>query len=60
MVLNGLDQSTVDTSTESWLQKIHDRLGFKIWYCGHFHGHKYDELGKIRFVYHDFVELGKY
>lgn len=58
--LNGLDQSTVDTSTESWLQKIHDRLGFKIWYCGHFHGHKYDELGKIRFVYHDFVELGKY
>ena len=56
--LSGLDQKTVDTSTESWLQSIHNKLDFKIWYCGHFHGSKYDEKGKIRFVYHDFVELG--
>lgn len=32
-----IDQSTVDTSTEEWLQTIADKLDFDKWYFGHFH-----------------------
>lgn len=32
-----IDQSTVDKSTEEWLQTLADRLDFKKWYFGHFH-----------------------
>ena len=35
--LSGLDQSTVDTSTEEWLDTIEDRLDYKEWKCGHWH-----------------------
>ena len=31
----GLDQSTVDKSTEKWLQYIYDNLKFTEWYAGH-------------------------
>ena len=33
----GLDQSTVDKSTEKWLGKIESILDYKKWYCGHYH-----------------------
>ena len=33
-----IDQESVDKSTEQWLQTIADRLTFKKWYFGHFHG----------------------
>ncbi len=32
-----LDQSTVDTCTEEWLNTIEERLSYERWYCGHFH-----------------------
>ena len=32
-----IDQSTVDKSTEEWLQTIADELKFDKWYFGHFH-----------------------
>lgn len=35
--LPGLDQSTVDSSTEEWLDTIAARLKYKRWYCGHWH-----------------------
>lgn len=35
--LSGLDQSTVDTSTEEWFDTIEDRLDYKEWKCGHWH-----------------------
>lgn len=37
MFLSGIDQSTVDNSTEYWLQAIEEELSYKKWYCGHFH-----------------------
>ncbi len=37
LFLKSIDQSTVDSSMEVWLQKIADRLAFKRWYFGHFH-----------------------
>lgn len=38
MFMKGVDQSKVDNSTEIWLQEIADKLEFKKWYFGHYHG----------------------
>lgn len=38
--LLGLDQSTVDKTTEEWLDKIEDKLDYKQWLCGHYHTQK--------------------
>lgn len=38
--LPGVDQTTVDTSTEVWLDSIEDRLNYYKWYCGHYHTEK--------------------
>lgn len=35
--LPGLDQATVDTSTEEWLDTIAQRLDYGKWFCGHWH-----------------------
>lgn len=38
LFLSMVDQSTVDNSTEEWLQEISEKTDFKKWYFGHFHG----------------------
>lgn len=53
--LESIDQSTVDSSTEEWLDVIEDRLSYERWYCGHFHCDKKD--GRITILYEDFEEL---
>ncbi len=50
--LPGIDQSTVDTSTEEWLDKIEESTDYKAWYCGHWHINK--RIEKIHFLFHDF------
>ena len=50
--LSGLDQSSVDKSTEDWLDGIEDRLDYKKWYCGHYHTRK--QIDKIQFMFEDF------
>ncbi len=37
LFIRGLDQSTVDSSTEKWLTDIESRLTYKRWYAGHYH-----------------------
>ena len=49
--LSGLDQSTVDKSTEEWLDKIEDSLDYRRWYCGHYHTEK--TIDKMRFMFED-------
>lgn len=51
----GLDQSSVDKSTEKWLQTIYDNLGFESWYAGHYHVES-EECG-IRIMYEDYDEI---
>lgn len=46
-----IDQSTVDNSTEYWLDTIEDRLTYQKWYCGHWHIDK--KIDKIRFIMDD-------
>ena len=52
-----IDQRTVDTSTEEWLDDIERRLDYKRWYAGHFHTVK--ETGKLRLMYQDYARLGE-
>jgi 3-oxoacid CoA-transferase subunit A len=47
--LPGIDQSTVDSSTEHWLDNIEDKLDYKAWYCGHWHINKH--IDKIHFLF---------
>lgn len=53
--LSGLDQSTVDSSTEQWLEQIEQKLSYQHWYCGHFHTDK--TIDKLRFFFNDIAEL---
>lgn len=50
-----LDQSTVDTSTEQWLDQIEKRLIYQKWYCGHYHIKK--KIGKIQFLFDDYETI---
>ena len=51
----GVDQSTVDTGTEDWLDAVEDRLTYRNWYCGHWHIDK--QIGPFRFVYKDIIQI---
>lgn len=52
-----VDQSTVDTSTEQWLDEIEHKLHYGRWYAGHFHTTK--TVDKLRIMYHDYARLGE-
>lgn len=51
--LSGIDQSTVDNSTEEWLDTIEDRLTYSRWLCGHWHIDK--NIDKLRFLMNDLI-----
>lgn len=40
MFLEGLNQDFIDKTMEKWLNKIENKLDYKIWYAGHFHTNK--------------------
>lgn len=44
-----VDQSTVDRSTEDWLDGIEDRLDYKQWFCGHWHIDK--RIDRLHFLF---------
>ena len=50
--LNFIDQSTVDDSTERWLDTIEEKLEYKLWFCGHWHVDK--RIDKIHFLFKSF------
>ena len=53
----GIDENTVDKSTEEWLDEIYGKLTFDKWYCGHYHGEK--NVNKLRFMYEGVKLLGE-
>ena len=57
MFLPEIDQSTVDNSTEVFLDKIEDLNNYDKWYCGHYHTDK--TVDKMRFMFHDIQEFPK-
>ena len=52
MFLTMVDQSTVDKSTEEWLDSIEDRVDYAAWFCGHWHTDK--RVDKMHFLYNSF------
>ena len=44
-----VDQSTVDNSTELWLDTIEKKLNYNAWYCGH--GHIEKRIDKMHFLF---------
>ena len=55
MFLDGIDQSTVDNSTEYFLDEIEESTDYNLWYCGHYHTDK--EIDKIVFMFHKIEEF---
>ena len=53
--IQGIDQGSVDKSTEQWLDSIEARLSYKKWMCGHYHTSKV--IDRMRFMFEDFIEL---
>ena len=59
LFLSGIKQSTVDKSTEYFLDEIEKLLhnNYKHWYFGHFHSDR--SFGKFTMLYDEVVELGE-
>ena len=53
--LSCIDQSTVDDSTEKWLNSIEEKLDYKAWYCGHWHTNK--RIDKMHFLFEGWESL---
>lgn len=51
--LPGVEQSSVDKSTEQWLGHIEKKLSYRKWYCGHYHTDK--DVDKLQFLYKNIV-----
>ena len=54
MFLPMIDQSTVDNSTEEWLDTLENRLSYERWYCGHYHTNK--NIDKMTFLFDDIIQ----
>ena len=50
--LPGLNQDSIDKSTETWLDKLEGMLEYKRWLCGHWHIDK--KIDKMVFLYKTF------
>ena len=44
-----IDQSSVDTNTEDWLDSIEETVNYQAWYCGHWHIEK--DIDRIHFLF---------
>jgi len=53
--LGFIDQSTVDKSTEDWMDEIEARTDYRKWYCGHYHTRK--RIDRMQFMFEDFDVL---
>ena len=53
--VGGIDEKTVDKSTEIFLDDIENTCEYQKWYCGHFHADKV--VDKIEFMMHNIQEF---
>lgn len=54
--LTNIDQSTVDNSTELWLQKLKDKINWNVWVFGHYHCDRI-ERPHVEMMFTDVEEL---
>lgn len=50
-----IDQSSIDKTTEDWLDTIEKRLDYDKWYCGHYHVESQE--GPVRLMFTGIAEL---
>lgn len=55
--LPNVDQSSVDKSTEDWLDTIEERLQYNAWYCGHWHTDK--RIDRMHFLFRSWESIEK-
>lgn len=55
--LKGIDQSLVDKTTETWLDKLEEKLTYQKWYLGHYHIEK-KVNDKVEILFENYQELG--
>lgn len=53
--LSMIDQASVDTSTEQWLDTIEAKLDYDAWFCGHWHTDK--NIDKMHFMFNSVCGL---
>ena len=53
----GVDQSTVDQSTEQWLGTLEARLAYRAWFCGHWHIN--NTVDRMHFLFEEFFPLSE-
>ena len=53
--MSGVNETKVDKSMETWLDGIEDKLDYKAWYAGHYHGEK--TIDKLRIMFNDYIDL---
>jgi len=52
MFLGGIDQNSVDDSTERWLNEIEASIDYIAWFCGHWHTDK--RIDRMHFLFRTF------
>lgn len=55
LFLSFVDQSTVDNSTENWLQYVADNISFERWFYGHYHGEW--KIDKYTLMFENYEQL---
>lgn len=55
LFLSSINQSTVDNSTERWLEEIKNRIKYNQWFFGHFHGEKHNN--KYTMLFNNIVAI---
>lgn len=53
--LEGIDQSSVDKTTEEWLDRIEEKLHYNRWFAGHYHTEK--KIDKLQLMFEDYTLL---
>ena len=56
LFLSCIDQDSVDTSMEKWLDKLKNNIDFRVWCFGHFHEDRI-ELPRVEQFYYDCIPL---
>ena len=52
MFISGIDQSSIDDTTERWLDTIENSIDYLAWFCGHWHTNK--RIDKMHFLFDGF------
>ena len=53
--LSFIDQSSVDKSTEAWLDTIEERIFYDKWCCGHYHTQK--TVDRVQFLFESIIRF---